>query len=161
MEKTIEQRAQESLENRMYDLEFLYGEYAYDSKDWSDETWEIANDFGIKVGMSEDEIDEIMMEARCNYGLSWDYVAPGTFHDQEQGYFRYQISWGGPSEEIRFYVDYGKKLYKAEWWFLDWFTGHGIELKGNYLDIAKTIFDDFDSIGMVESAYEQAMEEEG
>ena len=160
MEKAIEQRAQEHLESRMGDLEFLYREYAYDSKDWSDETWETAKDFDINNEMEPDEIDEIMMEARSNYALSWDYVPADTFDDQEQGYFRYQISWGGPSEEIRFYVDYGKKLYKAEYWFLDWFTGHGIELEGNYLDIAKTIFDDFDSIGMVESAYESAMEEE-
>ena len=159
MEKTIEKRAQEHLKSRMEDLGFLYGEYAYDSKDWSDETWETAKDFDINNEMEPDEIDEIMMEARSNYGLSWDYVSADTFDNQEQGYFRYQISWGGPSEEIRFYVDYGKKLYKAEYWFLDWFTGHGIELNGEYLEIAEAIFDDFDDIGMVESAYESAMEE--
>lgn len=160
MEMIIEKRAQNSLKSRMEDLGFLYGEYAYDSKDWGNETWKTAKDFGINNEMEPDEIDEIMMEARSNYGLSWDYVSADTFDNQEQGYFRYQISWGGPSDEIRFYVDYGKKLYKAEYWFLDWFTGYGINLKGNYLDIAKTIFNDFDDIGMVESAYEQAMEEE-
>ena len=30
------------------------------------------------------------------YGLAFDYVAPGTFNDQREGYWRYQISWGGP-----------------------------------------------------------------
>lgn len=159
MEKTIEQRAQESLENRMEDLDFLYKKYADEKEDWDKETWQTAKDFEITTGMNEEEIDDRMMEARSNYTLSWDYVAPDTFNDQEQGYFQYQISWGGPSEEIRFYVDYGAKPYKVEWWFLDWFTGHGIELDGEYLEIAEAIFEDFNSMGMVESAYEQAMEE--
>lgn len=38
------------------------------------------------------------------YGLSFDYVEPGTFTDQEEGYWRYQISYGGPSSEFRFYA---------------------------------------------------------
>ena len=159
MEMIIEKRAQNSLKSRMRDLGFLYGEYAYDSKDWGNETWKTAKDFGITSEMEPDEIDEIMMEARSNYALSWDYVPADTFDDQEQGYFRYQISWGGPSDEIRFYVDYGKKFYKAEYWFLDWFTGYGIILKRKYLEIAEAIFNDFDSIEMVESAYEESMEE--
>lgn len=29
------------------------------------------------------------------YGLSFDYVTAGTFDDQKEGYWRYQISWGG------------------------------------------------------------------
>ena len=33
-------------------------------------------------------------------------------------YARYQMSWGGPSDELRFYRD-----GKIEYWFLDWFAG--------------------------------------
>jgi hypothetical protein len=32
------------------------------------------------------------------YGLCFDYVSPGTFTDRQEGYWRYQISWGGPSD---------------------------------------------------------------
>lgn len=41
------------------------------------------------------------------YGLSFDYVAPGTFKWAKRGFWRYQISWGGPSEEFRFYGESG------------------------------------------------------
>ncbi|HKJ89172.1 MAG TPA: hypothetical protein VKA48_11785 [Gammaproteobacteria bacterium] len=69
------------------------------------------------------------------YGLSFDYVPYGTFSDQEGGYFRYQLSWGGPSSEIRFYVSLTERAQMAqgervsvtpdtiEFWFLDWFDG--------------------------------------
>jgi hypothetical protein len=40
----------------------------------------------------------------AEYGLGFDYVAPGTFVDAPEGYWRYQISWGGPSDEFRFYA---------------------------------------------------------
>ena len=32
--------------------------------------------------------------------LSFDYVAPHTFNDQPEGYWRWQFSWGGPSDEL-------------------------------------------------------------
>ena len=51
------------------------------------------------------------------YGLCVDYVEPFTFDDQEEGYLRYQLSWGGPSDEFRFYQ------LRTEYWFLDWFDG--------------------------------------
>ena len=157
-EKDIETRAKDHLESRMEDLGFLYN--TFDPPDeWDDETWETAEDFGITKDMTENQIYDCIYASRNEYGLSFDYVAPNTFNDQEIGYFRYQISWGGPSEEIRFYVDYGKNPYKIEFWFLDWFTGHGIKLDGEYLDIAKEIFQDFDSMEMVEHTYNEAMGE--
>ena len=53
--------------------------------------------------MKDRHIDDI--GTFWEYGLALDYVAPGTFKDQKQGYFRYQISVGGPSEEFRFYAN--------------------------------------------------------
>lgn len=61
-----------------------------------------------------------------DYGLSFDLVCADTFDDGNRAYFRYQISWGGPSTELRFYED-----GSAEWVHLDWFTGHGIDV-GNH-----------------------------
>ena len=51
------------------------------------------------------------------YGLGFDFVESGTFDDQTEPYWRYQLSWGGPSDEIRFFSD------RTEYWFLDWFDG--------------------------------------
>ena len=61
------------------------------------------------------------------YGLAFDYVAPDTFEDQPRGYWRWQISWGGPSDEFRFYGeplnDWRVHLEEVEYWYLDWFDG--------------------------------------
>lgn len=71
----------------------------------------------------EDEIREAAYDAWGDYGLATDYVAPETFDDQEEGYFRFQISYGGPSEEIRFYVNPDFSVHCIEFWLLDWFDG--------------------------------------
>jgi len=63
-----------------------------------------------------------------NYGISFDYVEKNTFEDQERGYFRFQLSWGGPSEEFRIYVDYDKQITHIEYWFLNWGDGASIEV---------------------------------
>ncbi len=57
-----------------------------------------------------------------DYGLSFDFVEPDTFDDQPEGYHRYQMSWGGPSDEIRFYPN------KVEYVFMDWFVGVGFDV---------------------------------
>jgi len=61
------------------------------------------------------------------YGLDFSYVEPNTFEGQTRGYWRFQLSWGGPSDEIRFYVkeqDNGPtELEKAEYWYMNWFDG--------------------------------------
>ena len=55
--------------------------------------------------------------------LSFDYVPPNTFDKQPEGYWRWQFSWGGPSDELRGYVNEHKELHRLEYWFLDWFDG--------------------------------------
>ncbi len=56
--------------------------------------------------------------------LAFDFVEPYTFKDQPDGYWRMQISWGGPSDEVRWYSDgepygYNKITYS----YMDWFDG--------------------------------------
>jgi len=70
--------------------------------------------------------DEEKAEEFYTHGLCFDYVAANTFRDQDEGYYRYQISWGGPSDEFRFFRD-----GRIEYWFMDWFDGHGEELTGS------------------------------
>lgn len=84
------------------------------------------------------------------YGLSFDYVGPGTFSDQRRGYFRYQISYGGPSEEFRFYTDEKLNLTGVYFWFLNWFTGHGIRVTGKNLELWQEIWEDWRETGTLE-----------
>ena len=87
-----------------------------------------ADDF--KKFMTADQIEDVDdLGSFYDYGLSADYVAPETFEDQKEGYFRYQLSWGGPSEEIRFYYSPGAhNPYQIEFVFLDWFSGVGFDV---------------------------------
>ena len=93
------------------------------------------------------------------YGLSVDYVAPGTFADQQYGYFRYQLSYGGPSDEFRFYLDDNLKCYRLEYWFLDWYDGAGITLKGRDLDLMLEIFEHFSDCGLIQAERAKALQD--
>jgi hypothetical protein len=92
------------------------------------------------------------------YGLSFDYVPTGTFTGQKRGYWRYQLSWGGPSDEFRFYGDlvseYRVVLDRVEYWFMDWFDGHGRKLRGGDEALMSEIFEDFVEMGVVSQVYE-------
>tara|TARA_R110000824_G_scaffold182255_1_gene363132 strand:+ start:52 stop:561 length:510 start_codon:yes stop_codon:yes gene_type:complete len=61
-------------------------------------------------------------------GLSFDFVEAGTFEGQNYGYWRFQMSWGGPSDEFRIYTDYNKNINYIEYWYKDWFDGASIRV---------------------------------
>ena len=67
------------------------------------------------------------------YGLCFDKVEPNTFQDQKLGYWRWHLSWGGPSDEFRIFVDEDKNIYKIEYWYLDWFDGASIIVKDSLI----------------------------
>lgn len=92
------------------------------------------------------------------YGLSFDYVAPGTWEKQKRGYFRYQISWGGPGDEFRFFVNPDFSLYRVEYWFMDWFDGARRILKGRDYDLLAEIYECYRETGTVEQAYKEGVE---
>lgn len=93
-----------------------------------------------------------------DYGLSFDYVAPGTFDDQKEGYWRYQLSWGGPSDELRFFASSPQSpAYRIEYWFLDWFDGASRNITDE--EIANEYWNWFQEIGSTDSAFKQAMSE--
>ena len=105
----------------------------------------------------ENHIRRTAGEAFGDYGLGFDYVAPYTFDDQPTGYWRYQLSWGGPSEEIRFYGSpRDRQPARAEFWFLDWFDGAPEDVTGD--PIINELWDTFADMAMLESAYEDATE---
>jgi hypothetical protein len=61
-------------------------------------------------------------------GLGFDYVEPNTFEHQLEGYWRWQFSWGGPSDELRGYVNEHKELHRVEYWFMDWMDGAKLDV---------------------------------
>jgi len=83
----------------------------------------LSNDdtFDMLSSPLQDDIREQYIERFDQYGLSFDYVELDK--DTERDYFRYQLSCGGPLEEIRFY-DNGA----IEYVFLDWFCGVGFNV---------------------------------
>jgi hypothetical protein len=96
--RTCEYRIKSALAGRLRDLRGLWEAYVNGNED-------------AELGTLSD------------YGLCFDYVAPDTFADQREGYFRYQLSWGGPSDEFRFFVNPDLTCHRIEYWFLDWFDG--------------------------------------
>jgi len=84
------------------------------------------------------------------YGLCVDYVAPGTFGDQKRGYLRYQLSCGGPQDEFRFFMDEDLSATRIEYWFLDWFDGAKVILKGKALELMQEIYEDFKGMGIAQ-----------
>ena len=61
-------------------------------------------------------------------GLSFDYVEPHTFDNQPEGYWRWQFSWGGPSDELRGFVNEHGELHRVEYWYMDWFDGAKLDV---------------------------------
>ncbi len=98
------------------------------------------------------------------YGLAFDYVAPGTFQDQAEAYFRYQLSWGGPSTEFRIFADksgpWEWSVYRIEFWFLDWFDGAHVCLGGEARSLLEDIFRSlFVDTGTADHIYDEAIED--
>ncbi|WP_127598186.1 hypothetical protein [Nitratireductor alexandrii] len=95
-------------------------------------------------------------ETLAEYGLSFDYLPPETFHDQREAYFRYQLSWGGPGDEVRFFVNPDFTCHRIEYWFLDWFDGAHRVLDGDDAVLLHEIWQWFAETGAVESEYARA-----
>ena len=79
------------------------------------------DNFSMLSDFLQDDIREQYIERFDEYGLSFDYIELDK--DTERDYFKYLLSYGGPSEEIRFYDDGA-----IEYVFLDWFCGVGFNV---------------------------------
>lgn len=87
------------------------------------------------------------------YGLFFDYVAPGSFRDQREGYWRHQFSEDGLSDQVRFYGRDQALLLRAEYWF-----------DGAHIDVTHEaavcwVFDLFAELGSLENSYAEAMKD--
>lgn len=119
-EKTCDDQVETRLNSRMEDLRALWATYLEDPEAYNDD---------VQSNMYE-------------YGLSFEHIEQYTWRDQPEPYYRYQISWGGPSDEFRIYAtnEPYSEPYRIEYWFLDWFDGARRTLCGEDLDLLKEIF---------------------
>ena len=103
--------------------------------------------------VDDSEIDE---NSLFEYGLSFDYVEGGTDYNPENGYFRWQLSWGGPSDEFRFYADPDLSCHYVEYAYLDWFDGATRELTGDNKKLLLDIYEIFNEIGSCQAELDKA-----
>ena len=122
-DKELAERGERYLNSRIEDFEFFM-EYSHCED--IDELIEQLRTNGANFREARQTIRQYYDAGLfADYGLGFDYVELGTFEDQEEDYFRFQLSWGGPSDEIRFYED-----GTMEYIFLDWFVGVGFDVTG-------------------------------
>ncbi len=76
----------------------------------------------------QEHLEDRLKELHTVEGLCFDYVDPNTFTDQKEGYWRWQLSWGGPGDEFRIYINPDKSVHRIEYWYLDWFDGAHVTL---------------------------------
>jgi len=140
MTKPCSERVDANMRDRLNDIRALWELYNEDSEAYDDDLGHI-----------------------YEYGLCFDYVAPGTFSDQTEGYFRWQLSTGGPGDEFRIYADkagpYTWSVYRVEYWFLDRFDGAYKTLYDDDRELIEDIFSAlFVDTGTTDQAYEEAMD---
>jgi hypothetical protein len=133
-----------------------------DKAEYDEERKDIESDIDI---LSEDEqllfhniqkIEDLGgVEGIFDYGLGFDYVP----YDDEHAcgdYFRWQLSWGGPSDELQFEATADNRLKTVRYVFKDWFDGAHRVLRGTDRELAADLFDWFVESGTVDHVREEA-----
>ena len=154
-------QTKEQLKEQGHDIE------SDDDKNWEmpDDEWDslTKDQQGDCIEHWSEVEDYIQYDSLYDYvnqtALSWDFVKANTFNDQKIGYFRLQLSWGGPSTEFRIYTDKDLNIDHIEYWYLDWFDGASIVVEAsNYYSInGKNVFD-FKKLPIVVDIIEQFLE---
>ncbi len=138
-DESLRERGLQALRSYAEDLEFFMDYPVNDLDDLREMLRDKDLSFAEirKVLQKYDEVG-----AFFEYGLSFDFVEAGTFEDQKEPYYRYQLAWGGPSAEIRFYQN------RTEFVFLDWFVGVGFDVSDE--PWAQWLNDYFTEIDMIQ-----------
>jgi len=174
--ETCEERIQSELDDRLTDIKALFGEIEAEDVVFDEKRGEgkgeatcgpLEASYSPADYDDEEERGEAVIEMlqdaaneqRYEYGLCADYVSAGTFDDDGPGYFRYQLSWGGPSDEFRFFLDADQTCYKVTYCFQDWFDGAERVLYGTDKDLLLSVFADFAEMGVVEAEIEKARDD--
>lgn len=171
-DKTCAERIDAEYSNTMETLRILWAGYCNDECPTCDGTGKRCNcdeencpdkDAVCPTCEGEGNLSEDTPEygSLFDYGLSFDYCYPDKGNP---GYFRYQLSWGGPSDEFRIYADrrseYNWVIWKISYVFMDWFDFAEIVLSGEdekFMENLLTGF--FMEVGSFDSEYDKAMED--
>ena len=105
-------------------------------------------------------------DAFHGYGLEFTYQ-PYDAESDRPAHFRYLMSWGGPSDELRFYVTPGRfggmDCHKAEYVYrvhdprrMDWWDGASRRCYGDDMETALDVLECFDQ-GNLDEMIEEAM----
>ncbi len=140
-----------TLESVRDDLDFLL---FYHKKPLKEILQRLKNRFGVEIDPSQyqwyeldvlkDDIEEEIERILNEYPLCFDYVP-------DWGFFRYQIAWGGPQYEIRFYNN-----GLIEFAYLDWFTGVGFDVTDD--KIFNRLKEVLEGSGFFDRAYKEAVD---
>ena len=91
--------------------------------------------------------------------LGFDFVPVDTFKDQERGYWRLQLSWGGPSDEFRIYTNEENQIDYIDYHYLDWFDGASVRVKHDIIrNICEMFLDGCDYKDISEIYKQEEME---
>lgn len=155
-DEKLKEKGLEVLKSVKEDLEFILFYRNYNLK----EILEKLDSFGYKISLEsyylddlntlEDDISLAVEEKLNSYGLGFDYVEGGTDYNPDDGYWRFQIAWGGPGYEVRFYEN-----GLIEFAYLDWFTGVGFDVSNDI--VFKRLKDHFEDLGLFETAKKEAL----
>ena len=126
-QSSCDERIDSHLKSRLDDLKNLWSDYVNDES-------EHVNELG--------ELHE--------YGLSLDYHE----NNNEVGYMRFQLFWGGPSDEFRFYLNATQGCYSIEYAFQDWFDGATRIITGEDRDFLMQIFEMWQECEIISHALE-------
>ncbi len=136
-QETCAERVGRHMEGRLEDLRLLAGKDQNEYHIWEEDEAEL-----------------------CDYGLCFEYVPADRHCKRLEGYYRWLISYGGPSDEFRFFVDAGGSMHKVEYWYMDWFDGAKVILSGSDLEFMRDLWEWFfvDS-GAAEHALPRTLED--
>jgi len=84
-----------------------------------------------EIEKTYNEVDDLYDYVNST-ALSWGYVEAETFEGQDKGYYRLQLSWGGPSDEFRIYtIEDSLDIDYIEYHYMDWFDGASVPVLEN------------------------------
>lgn len=173
-DKTCAERIDAEYSSTMETLRILWAGYCNDECPTCGGEGEVVNpdaccdeapDYKIKCKVCDGEgnLSEDTPEygSLNEYGLSFDYCYPDKGNP---GHFRYQLSWGGPSDEFRIYADrrseYNWVIWKIEYWFMDWYDGAKIVLDGYDKQFMENLLSGFFmDCGAFDHVYDEAMKD--
>jgi len=72
-----------------------------------------------------------------------EYIPSDTYDGQDDGFIRWHLSWGGPEDQFRFFIDEHGGITDIEYHFMDWFDGAviNVNMTGYHAELLDRVFD--------------------